>query len=79
MSISKKEYVLCPECKGNGYFNPTDWGGVPDGGVSVPVITCPALAPKDKETPLNLCKYCEGTGHVGWKQTFEGAYGDNDG
>tara|TARA_R100000963_G_C4639385_1_gene103096 strand:+ start:1494 stop:1721 length:228 start_codon:yes stop_codon:yes gene_type:complete len=74
MSISKKEYVLCPECKGNGYFNPnnTSCGGVPDGWVPDPA------APKDKETSLNLCKYCEGTGHVGWKQTFEGSHGDRD-
>ena len=29
------------------------------------------------EKVLNVCKYCEGTGHVGWTRTFEGSYGDS--
>tara|TARA_R100000995_G_C3475776_1_gene120863 strand:- start:107 stop:292 length:186 start_codon:yes stop_codon:yes gene_type:complete len=31
-----------------------------------------------KDKLLNVCKYCEGTGHVGWKRTFEGSYGDKN-
>jgi len=27
---------------------------------------------------LDTCKYCEGTGHAGWKRTFEGSYGDKN-
>ena len=32
---------------------------------------------ENHEKLLNVCKYCEGTGHVGWQRTFEGSYGDS--
>ena len=58
----EKEYVLCPECWGNGYFTPKK------------VIRGKHILSKD--TVSTVCKYCEGTGHVGWKRTLEGSYGD---
>jgi|TARA_R100001224_G_scaffold111444_1_gene91530 DnaJ-class molecular chaperone len=33
---------------------------------------------ENNEKVLNVCKYCEGTGHVGWQRTFEGSYGDKN-
>ena len=58
MGRPKKAYILCPECKGNGYHTPE------------------IDRYEDNEKLLNVCKYCEGTGHVGWQRTFEGSYGD---